>query len=178
MAFAACLEAISYSRLIIPVDDAMTGEDAVNPPMPPPHFAVATIATIRRCVPEGPSLDERKSHGDGRRGCILGRCGDCAGRAVAAKPADHVTAALFRARRHLGRLRLHNRAGRSRDARAQADRVCAAAAAAGCSLLAAAAARVAHLAATGRYLPAAAVDEVELQLDVAEALWNWGLCAA
>jgi hypothetical protein len=78
-----------------------------------------------------------------------------------------------RVRRRLERLRRYNRAGRFREAREQAAAILGAAAPAGCRRLAAQAARL--LTGSG-YLPAAAVDEVEVQLDAAEAIWTSGRC--
>ena len=87
---------------------------------------------------------------------------------------DTRMAALFRrARRRLERLRRYNGAARFREARDLAAAVVGGAAGGGCRGLAAAAARL--LDGSG-YMPAAAVDEVEQQLDVAEAIWASGRC--
>ena len=78
-------------------------------------------------------------------------------------------AALFRRlRRRLARMRRYNRTARFREAREQAAAVLAAAAAAGCQGVAEWAARM-----LGRagYVPAAALDDLELRIDTAEAAW-------
>jgi hypothetical protein len=80
--------------------------------------------------------------------------------------------ALFRRlRRRLARTRRYNRAGRFREAREQAAAVLAAAAAAGCGWVAEWAARM-----LGRagYATSATLDDLELRIDTAEALWAAG----
>jgi hypothetical protein len=84
-----------------------------------------------------------------------------------------MAAAFGRMRQRLARLRRHNRAGRFREARAQAGGVLAAAAAAGCRRVAG---RAARLLGGGGYIGAWALDEVEAQVDAAEALWRSGRC--
>ena len=87
---------------------------------------------------------------------------------------DEVMAAVFRRiRRRLDRLRRYNRAGRHREAREQAATILGAAAAAGCRRIAG---RAARLVSVAGYLAAAAVDEVEVQLDAAEAIWRSSRC--
>ncbi len=78
-------------------------------------------------------------------------------------------AALFRRlRRRLKRMRRYNRTARFRDAREQAAAILAAAAAAGCRGIAEWAARL-----LGRagYVTAATLDDLELRIDTAGALW-------
>jgi hypothetical protein len=77
---------------------------------------------------------------------------------------------LFRRlRRRLDRLRRYNRTARYREVREQATAILGAAAAAGCQRIAGRAARV--LGRTG-YVTAATLDELEQQIDTAEAMWN------
>jgi hypothetical protein len=79
-------------------------------------------------------------------------------------------ASLFRRlRRRLDRLRRYNRTARYREAREQAAAILGAAAAAGCQRIAGRAARV--LGRTG-YVTAGTLDDLELQIDTAEAMWS------
>jgi hypothetical protein len=79
-------------------------------------------------------------------------------------------ATLFlRLRRRLERLRRYNRTARHREAREQAAAILGAAAAGGCQRIAGRAARL--LGWTG-YLTAAVLDDLELQIDTAEAVWD------
>mmetsp|Transcript_61071 Transcript_61071/g.164094 ORF Transcript_61071/g.164094 Transcript_61071/m.164094 type:complete len:247 (-) Transcript_61071:116-856(-) len=81
-------------------------------------------------------------------------------------------------RRRLDRLRRLNMANRGSAARREAAAMLSAAAGAGCKRIASRAARLllpstkANREAAGRYLSAGALDEVEVQLDAAEALWR------
>ena len=87
---------------------------------------------------------------------------------------DKRMAMVFRrVRRRLERLRRCNRAARFGEARRQVAAILHITAAAGCRRLATATARL--LRGSG-YLPSAVVDEVELLLDAAEAIWASGRC--
>jgi hypothetical protein len=92
-------------------------------------------------------------------------------RSPAAADAERAAALFRRLRRRLARTRRYNRAGRFREAREQAAAVLAAAAAAGCGLVAEWAARM-----LGRagYATSATLDDLELRIDTAEALWGAG----
>ncbi len=79
-------------------------------------------------------------------------------------------AAVFRRlRRRLERLRRYNHTARFRETRDQAAAILSAAAAAGCQRIAARAARA--LVRPG-YLAAGTLDDLELHIDTAEAIWN------
>jgi hypothetical protein len=94
--------------------------------------------------------------------------------AQSAEQADRRMAAVFRrVRRRLERLRRYNGAARHREAREQAAAILGAAAAAGCRRIAG---RAARLLGCAGYLPAAATQDLELQLDAAEAIWASSRC--
>ena len=94
--------------------------------------------------------------------------------AHAAEADDMRMAAVFRrVRRRLERLRRYNGAGRHREAREQAATILGVAAAVGCRRVAG---RAARLLGSSGYLAAAAVDDLELQLDTAEAIWSSSRC--
>ena len=155
-AFATCLETILSSHFLLP-SSACSGEDR--------RYSPSSSSHERRQQDFGHIASPGQHEGSKR-------CTESA----APISAEDVTAALVRARRRLERLRRFYHAGRHCDAVAQAKRVRAAADAAGCTQLAAAAARAVRLTAARRYLPVAAVDEVELQLDAAAALWSSCRC--
>ena len=96
--------------------------------------------------------------------------------AVADAVADAVTAAFPELRLRLDALRRHNRRNRPRAVRAEAEAAAATAGAAGLHRLAAAAGRAVAAAGQGRFLSAEAVDEMEMLLDAAEALWRSCRC--
>jgi hypothetical protein len=78
-----------------------------------------------------------------------------------------------RVRRRLERLRRYNRSGRAQDTRDQAAAIRAAAAAVGCRCIAAQAER---LVAVGGYIATVSVDDLEAQVDAAEAIWHSSRC--
>jgi hypothetical protein len=127
-----------------------------NAPTTSPHLSHAEPAARPAAAAGG---------GDGDNCCSAGE-------------AAGMAAAFRRARRRLDRLRRLNRAGRFREARAQAAGILAAAAPAGCRRLAAGAARLQGGAgpAPPGYIPRAAVDEMERLIDSAEALWGSMRC--
>jgi hypothetical protein len=90
-------------------------------------------------------------------------------RAHADADAECMTALFRRLRRRFQRLRRYNHTARFREARDQAAAILSASAAAGCQRIAARAARA--LVRTG-YLAARTLDDLELQIDTAEAIWN------
>jgi hypothetical protein len=87
--------------------------------------------------------------------------------------AARMTALFRRLRRRLERLRRYNRTSRCREAREQVAAMLGAAAAGGCQRIASRAARL--LGWTG-YLTAATLDDLEQQIDTAEAVWNSCRC--
>jgi len=101
-----------------------------------------------------------------------------AANADAGHTAPDMEAVFADLRRRLDRLRHFNMANRESAARREAAAILSAAAGAGCKRIASRAARLllpstkANREAAGRYLSAGALDEVEVQLDAAEALWR------
>jgi hypothetical protein len=102
-------------------------------------------------------------------------------RAAAAKPADddaRSESAMLdvfpQLRHHLESVRWYNRRGSPDEARAEAAAAAAGAAAAGLPRVAAAAERIA--AAKGGFLPAEVVEQLEILIDSAEALWGSSQC--
>ncbi len=98
-------------------------------------------------------------------------------RVAAAKPADDdsgMVEAFQQLRHHLDAVRWHNRRGSPGAARAEAAAAAAGAAAAGLPRVAAAAERIA--AAGGCYMRADVVEQLEILIDSAEALWGSSQC--
>ena len=98
-------------------------------------------------------------------------------RVAAAKPADDdsgMVETFQQLRHHLDAVRWHNRRGSPGAARAEAAAAAAGAAAAGLPRVAAAAERIA--AAGGCYLQADVVEQLEILIDSAEALWGSSRC--
>lgn len=98
-------------------------------------------------------------------------------RQLPAKPADDdsgMVEAFQQLRHHLDAVRWHNRRGSPGAARAEAAAAAAGAAAAGLPRVAAAAERIA--AAGGCYMRADVVEQLEILIDSAEALWGSSQC--
>lgn len=141
--------------------------DASDPPLDLPALPLATGRRADSDLQSEPPAKRSctAGGGSGRPAAGAGRHSD--------KEEALMGAVFRRVRRRMERLRRYNRAGRFREAREQAAAILGAAAPAGCRRLAAQAARL--LSGSG-YLPAAAVDELEVQLDAAEAIWASGRC--